>query len=78
MDSVENKVVFITGGGSGIGLALGRRLAERKAKVMLADLDLQRLDQAKKILSGQGLVVETIYCDVADCRVSQESGARDS
>ena len=73
MDSVQNKVVFITGGGSGIGLALGRQLAERKAKVMLADLDLQRLDQAKKLLSEQGLIVETTYCDVANSESVKEA-----
>ena len=38
MFSVEEKAIFVTGGASGIGLAVGRRLASAGARVVLADL----------------------------------------
>ena len=65
MNSIQNKVVFITGGGHGIGLSLGKVFAGHGAKVVLADIDEQRLNTAKASLADDGLDVETVVCDVA-------------
>ena len=65
MNSIQNKVVFITGGGHGIGLSLGKVFAGNGAKVVLADIDEQRLNTAKASLADDGLDVETVVCDVA-------------
>lgn len=66
MESLENKVAFITGGGHGIGLSIGRVFAQRGAQVMLADINAERLASARQALSEAGLSVETVVCDVAD------------
>ncbi|HEY3141193.1 MAG TPA: 3-oxoacyl-ACP reductase [Acidimicrobiales bacterium] len=39
MSRLQDRVVVITGGGSGIGLASARRLASEGAKVVVADID---------------------------------------
>jgi len=65
MNTIQNKVVFITGGGHGIGLSLGKVFAGHGAKVVLADIDEQRLNTAKALLAESGFDVETIVCDVA-------------
>jgi len=60
------KAAFVTGGASGIGLALGRAFAEAGCKVMLADIEKAALDAAVASLSGSGQEVRGIVCDVAD------------
>lgn len=59
------KIAFVTGGASGIGLAVGRLLAARGLQVILADVDAERLDQ---VLAGFGAGerVETVRLDVTD------------
>ncbi|MEL7445376.1 MAG: SDR family NAD(P)-dependent oxidoreductase, partial [Pseudomonadota bacterium] len=51
----------ITGGASGIGLALGKRLAASGALVMVADLPGETLDRADRT---EGLIAHA--CDVSD------------
>ena len=65
MNTIQNKVVFITGGGHGIGLSLGKVFAGHGAKVVLADIDEERLNTAKALLAESGFDVETIVRDVA-------------
>src|SRR5262249_17790824 len=60
------KAAFVTGGASGIGLALGRALAEAGCKVMLADIEKAALDGALASFSGSGREIQGIVCDVAD------------
>jgi NAD(P)-dependent dehydrogenase (short-subunit alcohol dehydrogenase family) len=60
------KAAFVTGGASGIGLALGRALAEVGCKVMLADIEKTALDAALASLSGSGREIRGFVCDVAD------------
>src|SRR6266481_8479181 len=66
MREFVGKAAFVTGGASGIGLALGRAFAEAGCKVMLADIEKAALDAALTSLSGSGPEIRGIVCDVAD------------
>jgi NAD(P)-dependent dehydrogenase (short-subunit alcohol dehydrogenase family) len=63
----HGKTAFVTGGASGIGLGLGRALAEAGARVMLADIEEKALDEAVAGLKGGNLPeVRGVVCDVRD------------
>jgi NAD(P)-dependent dehydrogenase (short-subunit alcohol dehydrogenase family) len=67
MLDVHGKAAFVTGGASGIGLALGRALAEAGARVMLADIEEKALEDAVAGLKGGNLPeVRGVICDVRD------------
>jgi NAD(P)-dependent dehydrogenase (short-subunit alcohol dehydrogenase family) len=66
MQQIEGKAAFVTGGASGIGLALGRALAEAGMRVMLADIEADALALAVNSLQEIGLDVRGVACDVAD------------
>lgn len=65
----QNKVAIVTGGAGGIGLATAKRLASEGAKVVLADLDEQKLQAA--IDSTKTEVPEGIVPVV--CNVTKEA-----
>jgi NAD(P)-dependent dehydrogenase (short-subunit alcohol dehydrogenase family) len=73
MRELDGKTVFVTGGASGIGFALGRAFAEAGMKVMLADIEADALDTAVKSLHSSD--VRGVACDVAD-PASVERAAR--
>jgi NAD(P)-dependent dehydrogenase (short-subunit alcohol dehydrogenase family) len=60
MSEFEPKTAVVTGGASGIGLGLAKRLAGRGVRVLVADLAGERLEA----LSGEGF--STHPCDVSD------------
>ena len=60
------KTAFVTGGASGIGLALGRAFAASGMKVMLADIEADALAAAVDRLRGIGPEIRGVICDVAD------------
>jgi NAD(P)-dependent dehydrogenase (short-subunit alcohol dehydrogenase family) len=66
MRELSGKTAFVTGGASGIGLALGRAFAQAGMKVMLADIEQDALTAAVKSLDGIGPGVRGVICDVAD------------
>jgi NAD(P)-dependent dehydrogenase (short-subunit alcohol dehydrogenase family) len=66
MRELAGKTAFVTGGASGIGLALGRAFAEAGMKVMLADVEAEALDHALQSLKNHGNQVQGVRCDVAD------------
>jgi len=53
MDSFVGKVAVVTGGASGIGLALARRFATEGMKVVIADVEAGALDDATKALGEE-------------------------
>ena len=65
MKDLAGKVGFVTGGASGIGLALGRAMLEAGMKVALADIEPRALDDAVRGLGNLG-EVRGIRCDVSD------------
>jgi len=66
MREFTGKTAFVTGGASGIGLAMAKAFAEAGMNVMLADVEQGALDQSLKDLSQYGNHVRGIACDVAD------------
>ncbi len=64
MENVEGKVAFITGGASGMGLGMARAFGDAGMKLMLADVDQERLAQAEEEFKNKGVDVGTIICDV--------------
>lgn len=56
----------ITGGGSGIGLAVARELGLGGARIMLADLPGDRLDAARAALAAEGIETLAQPCDVSN------------
>ena len=66
MREFVGKAAFVTGGASGIGLALGRAFADAGCKVMLADIEKTALDATLASFSGSGREIRGIVCDVAD------------
>lgn len=66
MNNFENKTAFITGGASGIGLALARAYGSRGANVMIADINAENLTKVKAELTAEGMKVECVVCDVVD------------
>ena len=66
MRDLAGKTAFVTGGASGIGLALGGAFAAAGMNVMLADIETDALAAAVAGLRGVGPEVRGVTCDVAD------------
>jgi NAD(P)-dependent dehydrogenase (short-subunit alcohol dehydrogenase family) len=65
MHSLKDKVVVVVGGGTGIGLAIGKAFAEEGCRVVLAGRREEAL-QAAKALPGVGSKFLTKSCDATD------------
>ena len=66
MRDLAGKTAFVTGGASGIGLAMGRAFAEAGMRVMLADIEAKPLDQAIEAVKDNLPEVRGVVCDVRD------------
>ena len=62
----ENKVAIITGGASGIGLAVCWELARQGAIIAMLDSDQPELKTQKQLFLKQGFNILTLFCDVTD------------
>ena len=66
MISFKNSIVLITGGGSGIGLALAKEFIGEGATVIICGRNQEKLEAASKEISG----LQSVPCDVTskeDC-----------
>ena len=63
---LEGKVAFVTGGGSGIGEAAAKLLAEQGAKVVLISRTKSELEQVVKGIKDAGGEATALEADVSD------------
>ncbi|MBD1380202.1 3-hydroxybutyrate dehydrogenase [Metabacillus arenae] len=61
---VENQVIFITGAAQGIGFEIAKAFAEEKAKVVLTDLNEEKVREGAIALEAEGFESIGIKCDV--------------
>ena len=66
MNNLPNKVAFITGGASGIGLGLAKVFSEAGMKIVIADVRQDHLDTAMQFFQAANREVHAIRLDVAD------------
>ena len=68
-----NKIVFITGATSGIGLGCARKFAANGDKLILTGRNATRLNEISGELKAQGTQVLTLQFDVRDRDAAQEA-----
>jgi len=62
----DNQIVWVTGGGTGIGRALAEQLAAEGARVVISGRRLDRLETAAEAIRSAGGSAESLVCDVTD------------
>ena len=65
-DPSPSRVAVVTGGASGIGLAVSRQLAARGDRVAVLDIDAERAAEVAEQLRGDGATALACRVDVAD------------
>lgn len=63
-DLLVGTVVLVTGGGSGIGLAIARAVGELGARVVISGRDVEKLSSAVSALEADGIQVWGKPCDI--------------
>ena len=63
---VKDQVVIVTGAATGIGFGCARQFAAEGAKVVVADVDQTKGEEAVERLQGEGAEAVFVACDVGD------------
>ncbi|MAE71183.1 MAG: short-chain dehydrogenase [Gemmatimonadetes bacterium] len=77
MKDIAGKVAFVTGGASGIGLAMARSLLAAGMKVAITDIEQAALDRVKGGFASSNAEVIHLKLDVTD-RDAMEQAARET
>jgi len=80
MPRVKNKIAIVTGGASGLGAAIARRLAEEGAKVIITDLQEEEGQRLAKAIGGnfiQQNVADEEQWEIVTRQVEDQYGGLD-
>ena len=72
MTGLDGKVAIVTGGGSGIGEAIGKALARRGVKVMLSDINLKGAERVAGEITNAGGKATAVQQDTRGLRIPRE------
>lgn len=83
-DTFKDKIIFVTGGGSGIGYSIAKHFLELGATVYIASRKQERIDKAVEELSPYGKVIGTtldirdeVQIEAVAKKIKEESGRLD-
>ena len=63
---LKDKIAFITGSASGIGLEIAKKFAHEGAKVIISDMNIDKCNEAVLALKSEGFTALAAPCDVSD------------
>jgi len=66
MPQLNLKTAIITGGASGIGLAIAQRFAQEGALIEILDRNEEEMQRAIALITSEGGIATATFCDVAD------------
>jgi len=66
MKNIQNKVILITGGGSGIGKLMAFAFAEKQANVIIWDINNEAIKAVENEANEKKLFIKGMICDVSD------------
>ncbi|MCL2209831.1 MAG: SDR family NAD(P)-dependent oxidoreductase [Treponema sp.] len=66
MKDIRNKVILITGGGSGIGRIMAFSFAEKQARVIIWDVNRDAIKTAEDEAQSKNLFIKGMICDVSN------------
>lgn len=75
MQDLNGKTAFVTGGASGIGLAMARAFGAAGMNVMLADIEEAPLQAAVKELNERQIRAAGVLCDVGSRKSVEDAAA---
>ncbi len=70
---LDDKVIFITGGASGLGAALAKRLGEQGAAIVIGDINPDMANAIAAVLRDGGVRAQAIGFDVADPAAAEQA-----
>ena len=68
METFEGKVAVVTGGASGLGLAMAQRFAEAGMNIVIGDIEAEPLAMAEAAIAAKGVKVLPRRTDVAKAK----------
>lgn len=72
----NNRVALITGSASGLGKAMAKRLAQEDVKVVVADLNVDKINQVVKEIKNDGNMALGIKCNVTNAEEVKAMGEK--
>ena len=69
---MQNKVAIVTGGGSGLGEAIGKALARKGVRVVLSDINEESAGRVAREITAAGGIASTAQQDVASPEDSEK------
>lgn len=71
MQGLDGKVAIVTGGGSGLGEAIGKRLARHGTRIVLTDVNLAGAERVAREITEVGGTASALHHDVTDAQASE-------